>query len=58
MEGEEEMCNFAFFYYADGNKELMDPTCNSAGPPAYSWATDPAIGNVPVDVDAGASTLS
>ena len=59
MEGDQEMCNFAFFFYEADGKTVRKPTCESVGPPAYSWSSDPMLGKrVPADVDVAASSLA
>ena len=34
---EDEMCNFYLMYYVDGKETLRQKSCNSFGPPVYSW---------------------
>jgi peptidylglycine monooxygenase len=34
----DEMCNFYIMYYVDGDHQLSQDYCFSAGPPTWSWA--------------------
>lgn len=52
---QDEMCGMYIYYYGE-NGELLDRgNCETTGPPAYTWASDPLIGRVPPDVEREAS---